>query len=323
LGEEVLKFLCVLALLLPFLSVNKAFATDKDSSVVMLTWRGKTNAETAFLKALETSGRNINVIHFDAGRDRRALGAFLHSNKDTIRSADVVYTFGTLTARVVQSFDLKGVPHVFNIVADPVGTELVESLEYPGADRTGAKNTVPLGAVFNTLNKAIEFETVAALFDPREVTSEAQVTKLAAVLGELGKTVKGVRFVPDAGNLSNQIETMRSELSKADLIYIPAVSSFVGQTRLISEASPEDAVIVGAIEAYVGNGATIAIATDYFERGRAAAEIVFAILDGATPASIPVREVAIEEAIIVIDSKDARATKIDLDSLAGILKMID
>jgi putative tryptophan/tyrosine transport system substrate-binding protein len=303
--------------------VNQAFGSSAEATVVMLTWRGKTNAEIAFLKALETSGRNINVTHFDAGRDRRALASYLRSNKEALRSADVVYTFGTLTARILQSYGLNGVPHVFNIVADPVGTGLVESLEKPGVARTGAKNTVPLGPVFNTLNEAIEFDTVAALFDPREVTSEAQVTELAIVLGKLGKAVKGVRFVPDAGNLATQIETMQNELSDADLVYIPAVSSFVGQTRSIAEASPEDAVIVGAIEAYVGDGATIAIATDYFERGRTAAEIVFAILDGASPASIPVREVVIEDAIIVVDSKDARSAKIDLESIAGTVKMID
>lgn len=322
-GEIVLKFLCVLALLLPVFSVNPTVASETEATVIMLTWRGKTNAETAFLEALENSDRSIKVTHFDAGRDRRVLGEYLHSNKDALREADVIYTFGTLTARTVKSFDLRGVPHVFNIVADPVGTGLVESLQKPGVERTGAKNTVPLAPAFKMLDEAIEFTSIAVLFDPREVTSEAQVAQVSAALVNMGKVVKGVRFVPDAGNVPGQIETMRNALSDVDLIYIPAVSSFVGQTKWISEASPKDAVIVGAIEAYVGKGATIAIATDYFERGRAAAEIVLEILNGASPSSIPVREVAIEEAIIVIDKTDPRSSLIELGSLDGRIKSID
>lgn len=303
-------------------AVSEVSASEDEANIIMLTWRGKTAAEVAFEEALAASNKKIRITHFDAGRDRRALGEYLHSNEAEIRSADVVYTFGTLTARTVKAFGLKGVPHVFNIVADPVGTGLVDSLDNPGADRTGAKNTVPLRPVFEVLCAATPFSKVAVLFDPREVTSEAQVFQLEEALAPLGKAVKPVRFVPDAGNLSNQTDYIRNQLSDVDLVYIPAVSSYVGQTGLISEVSPKDAVIVGAIEAYVGKGATIAIGVDYSERGRTAAEMVLAILDGVSPEVIPVREVAIEDAIIVIDQDDPRSKKIDVDAIEGMVRVI-
>lgn len=305
------------------LAVGKVFAADRQATVVMLTWRGNTAAEIAFLGTLGASGRDIEIIQFDAGRERRALGNYLRKNKDILRNSDAVYTFGTLTARTLKSFDLRGVPHVFNIVADPVGTGLVDSLEKPGPDRTGAKNTVPLGPVFAKLSEAIDFSDVAVLFDPRELTSEAQVAQVVAAVEKLGKTGRGVRFVPDGGHLEEQLIQMTVELAGADLVYIPAASSFVGKTRLIAQVSPRDAVVVGAIEAFVGEGATIAVATDYSERGTVAAEIVLSILDGVSPRDIPVSEVAIEEAVIVIDTDDPRSARISLDALNGNLKLLN
>ncbi|QDG76912.1 ABC transporter substrate binding protein [Labrenzia sp. PHM005] len=292
-------------------------AADKSATVVMLTWRGATAAETSFIKTLEASGWNVELVKFDAGRNRAALAAFLRENSDVLRAADGIYTFGTLTARVVQSVGLNTVPHVFNIVADPVGTGLVRNLEEPGVLRTGAKVTISLTSVFQTLDDAIDFSSVAVLFDPRELTSEAQYHRVADTISAMGKPVKGVRFVPDTDDVSNQVSILKRELADTDLIFVPAASSFVAHIGRIAEVVPETAVIVGAVEAMVGKGATVAIAADFAERGRVAGNMMISILEGADPATIPVSEVPIEEAKIIIDLDDPRAARIDLSVFKG------
>ncbi len=298
---------------LPALAGN----ADKSSTIVMLTWRGQTAAKTGFTETLAASGRKIDLIQFDAGRDRSALAKFLRANVDLLKTADGVYTFGTLTSRVVQSLGLEDVPHVFNIVADPVGTNLVKNLEMPGVPRTGAKNTVPLKSLFFVLSQAVEFSNVAVIFDPRELTSEVQLTEASRLVKSMGRRVKGVRYVPDAQNAKNQLDLLEAQLKGVDLIFVPAVSSLITHMETIANVAPENSVIVGVVEAQVHKGATMSIGTDYAERGRVAGNMMLSILDGADPASIPVNEVQIEDAKIVINVSDRRSERINKSALPG------
>ncbi|MEP3045954.1 MAG: ABC transporter substrate binding protein [Roseibium sp.] len=290
---------------------------DESETVFMLTWRGKTAAEFSFIETLAASGREIELIEFDADRDRSALAKFLRSNIAEIRSADGIYTFGTLTSRIVQNLGLETVPHVFNIVADPVGAGLVDELYKPGGLRTGAKSAVPLSSVLLTLSNAIQFSNVAVIFDPREMTSEIQLNEMSALVEAMGKSVKGIRYVPDASNAAKQLETIRAQLQSVDLVFVPAASSLVTHMASIAKVVPETAVTVGAVEVQARNGATIAIGTDFTERGKVAGNIMLSILDGADPASIPVNEVQMEDAKIVIDLSDPRSAMIDFDAMQG------
>lgn len=292
---------------------------DKASTIVMLTWRGQTAAETGFTETLAASGRAIDLVQFDAGRDRAALAKFLRDNVDLLKTADGIYTFGTLTARVVQSLGLKDVPHVFNIVADPVGTNLVENLKVPGVARTGAKNTVPLKSLFSVLSQAVEFSKVAVIFDPRELTSEVQLTEASALVTSMGRQVKSVRFVPDAQNSKKQLELLETQLKDVDLVFVPAVSSLITHMETIAKVAPEESVVAGVVEAQVHKGATISIGTDFHERGRVAGNMMLSILDGADPALIPVNEVQIEDAKIVINVTDPRSVRINKSVLPGRL----
>ncbi len=113
---------------------SHASSVDQPKHVVMLLWRGMTQAEQGFVDEMNQND-NVRITILDADKNRQTLAK--HINSLDGLEPDLIYTFGTtITLSLLGStnapteFNNNGtIPVVFNIVSDPIGSKIVDSVD--------------------------------------------------------------------------------------------------------------------------------------------------------------------------------------------------
>jgi ABC-type uncharacterized transport system substrate-binding protein len=282
-------------------------------SILIITWRGQTAAEEGFMSKLEELGVEAKYEFFDAGRDQDKLAGFLRENQERLKSKDLIYTFGTTTALTTQNFDFGGVPHVFNIVTDPVAVGIAEPLDSPDRGSTGAKLSLPPDVMLDLLEQIYPFEKIAILFDPREPNAVSEVDQLTAITRATGKQPIRLRFTPDAAEKEIQIASLAKQIKDADIVFVASTSSFIVNSHLLKMIIPPEMVSVSSSSAYLGDEITLAFGTEYRERGEAVAILAADILlNNASPNDIPIDEITAPGTTIFINKNSPSAGRLDL-----------
>lgn len=313
------RLTCLLVLLC---SVFAASAHADTKSVLMITWRGQTQAEFGFIQRLKELGVDADYEVFDAARDQNRLAGFLRENRDRLKTKDLIYTFGTTATKTVKNLNPDQIPHVFNIVANPVGVGIAASHVSPGNGVTGAKMALAPEVNIQLLEQLYPFNRIAILFDPREDNAVSEVDRLTAICKALGKDVILLRLSPDAKTSQLQIEALEQQVKSADVIYVTATSSFIAYAGLLKQILPPDVVSIGSSTASLSEGVTVAFGTEYWERGEAAAELAAKILlEGKSPNDLPIDEIAADEATLYVNTSHKAASKLNLDKTRNPIVM--
>lgn len=278
-------------------------ASAEEKTVLIATWRGCEEACQGVREHLAETMPEVTVRIRDADRDRANLAGLLEDARrdgiDLIVSWGTTVTLataGTLADRENPDFN-HDIPQVFMIVADPVGSGIVESLEKTGrANVTGTYNRVPERITVDTLLRLLPgMDTLGLLYNPNEKNSVLKRDEMADLLPEFGITLVDRAFTLSKGgapmveDIGDQIRALKA--SGADALYVGS-SSFLraNAATLGAAARSADLPVLSPYEEMVRNGhALLSVAARYREVGRLAGQQVTAILlDGADPSALPV-----------------------------------
>ncbi|MGH1351772.1 MAG: ABC transporter substrate binding protein [Methyloligellaceae bacterium] len=286
--------------------------------VLVVTWRGITDAEKGFVTKLKKLNPDVTFKYIDAGRSKTRL--FYTLNETNFKEYDLVYSFGTTCTKLVSSVINKKVPHIFNIVGAPKQSKIVETMERPGNNITGAQAVIDIETQFNVLSKIKRFKSVAVWYDPREVQSKLILDKILNFGAKRGKTIVPLRIIPDASPkfYENQVRRAIQKSNKQDLLYITPTSSFFSISNKYFSSLDPSLLVVSSISKYVGKGVTLSLAANFHERGEAAAELANKILSGTPAGEISVDRVTPEKVSLYINKKQAQAAKLGNLSKLGI-----
>ncbi len=182
-----------------------------------------------------------------------------------------------------------GIPVVFAAVSDPVGAELVESLEKPGANITGTSDYLDTAAVLNLIFAANpDAKKVALLYNPSEDASTAPVAAAKEILTEKGVEVKEYT----GANVTEVMQAAEAIVSDGmDAVFTPTDNTIMKAELSIYETLAEAKIphYTGA-DSFALNGAFLGYGVDYANLGRVTGDMIAAILvDGADPAVTPVQ----------------------------------
>lgn len=165
--------------------------------VVMLLWRGVTQAEQGFVDEMNKND-SVRITILDADKNRETLAKHIDSLEGL--RPDLVYTFGTtITLSLLGStnaptkFNSSGeIPVVFNIVSDPIGSKIVDSVDSSqrAQNYTGVSHIVPYEVQLNVIKELGDIRTVGILFNPLENNSQISANTLLAVATQNGINVK-------------------------------------------------------------------------------------------------------------------------------------
>jgi ABC-type uncharacterized transport system substrate-binding protein len=247
-------------------------------------------------------GKNMRFEYRSAGGQARQLpqlaAELLRSDPDVL-----IAGWGTLTAKATKAATTS-IPVVFTSVGDPLGAELIASLNRPGANVTGltsqAKDVV--GKRLHILHEVVPpHQRVAVVLNPDTPFS-------ALALQELKDAAAGRNFdlieARTARELSEGIEAaIRSGagglLTSEDFLVLnlsQEIAERAARARLPTMFGTRASVEAGGLMSY---------GTDQRQLWRRAAEYVDRILKGVKPGDLPVEQPTKFE--LVINLKTAKA----------------
>ena len=292
--------LILVALVLLACIMNAASAAPY--KVLIVTWRGCEQACEGFQDYLNEKGLDVEFILRDAGRDKTLLPGF----REEARREDVnlVMTWGTSVTRGVagtlddvQDPDFNhDIPHVFTVVADPVGAGIIESLDHTGRSNvTGTFNRVPESVNIETIRTYHPaFSRLGLLYNTNERNSVLKYAEISALSGQMGFELTALELPlgedgkPRVEDIALKMVALRE--AGVDFLYLGS-SSFLDANRdAFTSAAVENGIpVLSPYERLVRDSqALISVAARYYDVGRlAAAQAEKILVEGAHPGDLP------------------------------------
>jgi putative ABC transport system substrate-binding protein len=297
------KILPILVLVFSQCLAAVPVANAAEASVFLVTWRGCEDACKGFKDYIGGLGQNVEITERDAGRDKAVLPDILAE----VRAAkpDLIVSWGTSVTRglagTMNQLDDPAfnhdIPQVFMIVADPVGSEIVASLEATGRPNvTGTYNRIPETVTVETIRKILpDFHRLGLLYNEDESNSVRKKEELESLAASGGFELVAlpIKRGDDGAPLAEDIAPKVRDLKKAgaEFVYVGS-SSFLRANSSLFGAAIRDSKLpaLSPYEKMVHEGsALLSVAARYYDVGQLAGQQAKAILfDGRKAGDLPV-----------------------------------
>lgn len=274
------------------------------------SWVGFTNAFLGGLKeAGFVEGQNVAIEYRWAdGRYDRLPGLAAELIN---RRVDVIATSGGIAAGLAAKTLTKTIPIVFTAGdADPVKVGLVESLNRPGGNATGAAIMVTalaakrLDLLHQMVPKATAFSVV---INPRNREVEAQWADMKAAAAALGVSIRRLDVANDDD--LERLSTLLNQRTDGALVMAdPFINS--RRERLVAMMATHSIPTVYYNREIVALGGLMGYGASFTEVYRQAGIYTGRILKGAKPAELPV--VQPDKFQFVLNLKTAKALGIEV-----------
>ncbi|MFS0575236.1 ABC transporter substrate-binding protein [Sporosarcina sp. 179-K 3D1 HS] len=237
-----------------------------------------------FQKALEDAGLDVEYDIQNAQNDQSA-NTTIATNLGS-SDVDLIFANSTPSAQAVAAVT-KEIPILFTSVTDPIGAELIDSIESPGGNLTGTIDLHP-DVIPNTLTflkEELNAKNVGVVFNSGEQNARAQIDKVRAVAKELDLNIVEATIATSA----DVKQATESLIGKVDSLYIIKDNTVVSALESVISVAMEHKLpmMVGELDS-VKRGGLAAFGFNYFDIGYETGEMAVKILKGeATPAELP------------------------------------
>jgi putative ABC transport system substrate-binding protein len=276
-------------------------------SATALAWSRWTSAFVQRLHELGwIEGRTVTIEYrWAEGRDERA-GEMV---AELVRlKVDVIVTGGATLVAANQA--TSGIPIVFALAADPVGSGLVASLARPGGDITGLSVQAPdlAGKRLELLREVVPgLRRLAIMVNVGYPSAVQEMNGVAAAARTLGLDIAALE-IRRADDIASAIEMLKD---RAEALYVPAdplVNS--NRTRINVLALGARLPTMFGFREYVEAGGLMSYGPSIPDLFRRAGDYVDKILRGAKPADLPVEQPTKFD--LVINLTTAKALGVDV-----------
>lgn len=270
--------------------------------IVLVLWRGETDAEAGFRRELTELGVEADIEVRDIARKLDQLPGVV----DDLRRSppDLVYAWGTgVTLGLIGRWDavdpavhLTDVPLVFTMVSSPRGAGIQPPEGQPARPNvTGVSHIAPLPAQINAIKAFMPMQRLGIIYNPAETNSLANLDELRALAptADFQLLEAPVPAGADGQPDPTAIPRLVADLGRrgADILYI-GPDNFVGANRDALTGSGIEAGIptFTATELEIRESkAMIGLVSRYATVGQLAANKAKEILvDGVSPSSVPI-----------------------------------
>ncbi|MCD6129274.1 ABC transporter substrate-binding protein [Candidatus Bipolaricaulota bacterium] len=198
------------------------------------------------------------------------------------QGVDLVVSIATPTSQAaVQVFKDTSVPVVFSAVTDPVGAGLTG---YPNV--TGTSDMIDVASDLALLKELVPGLTkVGMVYNPGEANSAILTDMAKEAGGDLGLEI----VVAAAENTAAVPLAAQSLIGRVQAIYITTDNTVVSALESVVDVARSQGIpLLVADPSSLERGALVCTGFDYYDHGRMTGELVLKILQGASPADLPV-----------------------------------
>lgn len=274
----------------------------REFHILMITFRGETDVDKGFRAYLADAGLSVRYTVRDLQQDVGRMPAIVQEARAL--APDLIYVWGTpATLALVGPFDagdtrqqyIHDIPVVFALVAAPLQSRIVPSLEAPGRNVTGAVHVVPPEVQLRVMHSYLPYRTVGVLYNAREPNSQAIVAQTRTWCTAHGAQLVERTFHTNAAGqpVGDGVEDLVAELHAAGAQWLYLLpDTFLGTLygRVTPAALQLKLPSFGAAELAVrSGGALLGLVSRYWSVGQlAGAKAAQILVGGKPPGSVPV-----------------------------------
>lgn len=230
-------------------------------------------------EALPGTKFDVQSAEGDAGTNQTISEKFARGGCDLIVAAT---TPGSQAALAATS----DIPIVFLGVSNPVPAGLVETLDRPGGNVTGASDPLPVEAELDAMLEALpDARTVGLIWTSGDTAGELHTKRARDHIQKLGLKVREAP-ITSSGDASQAAQSIAKDV---DLIQLPCdATTLAAVSAIVAAATAARVPVIGCSSEAVDGGAILSGAYDYVELGKLAGAIGVRILKGESPSEIAV-----------------------------------
>jgi putative ABC transport system substrate-binding protein len=227
-------------------------------------------------------GENLTFVYKSA--QGNAATAAQIARQFAGESPNVIVPISTPSAQTVAAAT-HDIPIVFSAVSDPVGAQLVKSMEKPGGNVTGLSDMSPVAEHIALIKEILpSIKKLGFLYNSGEANS---VSLLAALKAEADKA--GIEVVESAATKTAEVQgATRALVDKVDAVYVPTDNTIISALESAVGVAVESKLpLFTADTDSVSRGAVAALGFNYYDVGKQTGEIVVRVLKGEAVGDIP------------------------------------
>ncbi|MGH6760298.1 MAG: ABC transporter substrate-binding protein [Phyllobacterium sp.] len=263
-------------------------------------------------------GENLKFI-YESAQGNPATAAQI-ARQFVGEAPDVIVAIATPSAQAVVSAT-KDIPIVFTAVTDPVGAQLITSMEKPGGNVTGLSDMSPIADHVALIKEIVPTaKTIGYLYNSGETNS---VSTLAILKVEAEKA--GLAVVESTATKSADVQAAaRALVGRADVMYVPTDNTIVSALEsAISVAGESKLPLITADTDSVARGALAALGFNYFDVGKQTGKVVVRILNGEAPGDIPAADAVGTDLVVNKSAAQKMGVELPKSVLDRATKVID
>lgn len=220
---------------------------------------------------------------------------------------DVIVAISTPSAQALVA-TTKKIPIVFSAVSNPVEAKLMNSIEKPDGNVTGAMDSPPMAAQVAMIQELVpDLKAIGVIYNPGEPNSVSMVKEFMNIA-----KANNIDIVEAAAIKTSDVTTAtRRLIGKVEAIYVPLDNTVVSAFESVAKVANEAKIpLFSADTGSVPRGAAASIGFDYYQLGKQTGNIVVKILKGEKIANIPAENV--KKLDLVVNLKAAKAQGISI-----------
>lgn len=230
-----------------------------------------------------TEGENLKW-NYQSAQGNTATAAQI-AKKFAGDQPDAIVAIATPSAQAVAS-SARASNIIFSAVTDPVAAKLVKAWDKPGKNITGVSDLTPIDQHLALVKEVVPgAKTLGVIYNPGEANSVSLVK-----LVQQYAPAHGLKVVEAASPKSADVQTAtRSLMGRVDAIYLPTDNTVISALEGVIKISEQaDIPLIAGDTDSVKRGAIAALGFNYYEVGRQTGNMLVKVLNGTSPAEIPV-----------------------------------
>jgi ABC-type uncharacterized transport system substrate-binding protein len=253
----------------------------------------------ALAEAGYTDPKTISIEYFNAHSDAGTAAAI--AKQMASGRFDLLVTMSTLSLQSVANANREGrTRHVFGLVSDPagagVGISRTHPLDHP-KHLVGIGTMQPVENGFRVARQMYpKLKKVGVAWNAAESNSEANIKLARRVTQEMGIEL----LEANVDNTAAVTEASQSLVARgAEALWVGAdLTVLVALDAVIHAAQRARIPVFTSLPDGAKRGALFDLGANYFEVGREQGKLIASVLQGADPATIPVRNVMVEKLFV-------------------------
>lgn len=227
---------------------------------------------------------------------------------------DLIIAIATPAAQgAAAAIDGTDIPLIFSAVTDPVAAELVDSIEAPGGNITGTSDAIPVEKIFALAAELTpDVKSFGLLYNTSEVNSVSVIEETKAYLD-----AQGISYTEGAVTTTADVQISAANLfASCDAVFSPIDNTVASAMAVVAdEAIKAGKPMYVAADSMVADGGLATVGVNYTNLGTQTADMALKVLDGTSPADIPVE--VLKDNSVVVNTETAEAINVDVSKYAA------